>query len=422
MTIRINKRNLIHYILIYFLIVINQSCIYEYFLRDDIFRIGIFIIFSLLIVKSYKKTYNKYVEILAVLLACTTLTRLIAGGIGLRAWIDYAIPIIVCVYTIRYDLDHFLERFIKITVFLAGIGLVFFIVQIMNPELLKDMLPFKYATGFTYNVWDAGGNVTNVNYPGYGLFLYSYRASDAAMRNKGIFTESGICQMLYNSVMFVLLYFPEKTNLTTRQIKRCFAILIAAIVTVQSTTGYIISGCLLISYLLVRQKKKKSIKGYIASAVLVLGLGLIVDFSIRGTDSFFSIAILKKIFGDNNQLEIQGSGMARVEAILLSLGVMATNPFGVGADNLMNLIASNLVDGGGAGIFKFGATAGIIPLLICMLFYIIPIAKSNSKRLIKILLLFMIFYTLSAQSNPFYPLLIIFPIYLLEEKRWIVCS
>ena len=88
----------------------------------------------------------------------------------------------------------------------------------------------------------------------------------------------------------------------------------------------------------------------------------------------------------------------------------------------MNLIASNLVDGGGAGIFKFGATAGIIPLLICMLFYIIPIAKSNSKRLIKILLLFMIFYTLSAQSNPFYPLLIIFPIYLLEEKRWIVCS
>ena len=170
MTIRINKRNLIHYILIYFLIVINQSCIYEYFLRDDIFRIGIFIIFSLLIVKSYKKTYNKYVEILAVLLACTTLTRLIAGGIGLRAWIDYAIPIIVCVYTIRYDLDHFLERFIKITVFLAGIGLVFFIVQIMNPELLKDILPFKYATRFTYKVWDAG-NATSVNYPGYGLFL-----------------------------------------------------------------------------------------------------------------------------------------------------------------------------------------------------------------------------------------------------------
>ena len=33
------------------------------------------------------------------------------------------------------------------------------------------------------------------------------------------------------------------------------------------------------------------------------------------------------------------------QAILLSLGVMATNPFGVGADNLMNLIASNLVDG-----------------------------------------------------------------------------
>lgn len=422
MTIRINKRSLIHYLLIYFLIVINQSCIYEYFLRDDSFRIGILLIFSLLIAKSYKKTYNKYVEILVVLLACTTLTRLIAGGIGLRAWIDYAIPIIVCVYTIRYDLDHFFERFIKITVFLAGIGLVFFIVQIMNPELLKDMLPFKYVTSFTHRVWDAGGNVTSVNYPGYGLFLYSYRASDAAMRNKGIFTESGICQMLYNSAMFVLLYFPEKINLTTRQIKRCFAILIAAIVTVQSTTGYIISGCLLISYLLVRQKKKKSIKGYIASAVLVLGLGLIVDFLIRGTDSFFSIAILKKIFGDNNQLEIQGSGMARVEAILLSLGVMATNPFGVGADNLMNLIASNLVDGGGAGIFKFGATAGIIPILICMLFYIIPIAKSNSKRLIKILLLFMIFYTLSAQSNPFYPLLIIFPIYLLEEKRWIVCS
>lgn len=418
MVIKINRKSLFHYFMIYFLIIINQSCLYQYFLVNDMIRIVILIIFSSFIFKSYTKSYNKYIGLVSILLFFTILTRLLSGGIGLRAWIDYVIPIFVCVYVINYDIEHFLERFVKLVVFLAVAGLIFFFIQIINSELLKTLLPIKYNTEFSKRVWANAFDYKTLYYPGAGLFLYSYRMGEAAMRNKGIFTEPGICQMVYNSAIFILLFFSEKTHLTTRQIKRFLVILIVAIVTVQSTTGYIISVCLLVCFLLVRQKNQGNMKGYIKRAILLIILGLAADFTVRGEESFFYVAIVNKIFGNGNQLEIQGSGMARVEAILLCMGVMISNPFGVGADNLMGLIALNLADGGGAGLFKFGATAGVIPFLVCILFYLIPVIKSDLKILVKILLLYSIFYTLLAQSNPFYPVLIMFPIYLMERKRY----
>lgn len=417
MVIKINRKGLVHYILIYFLILINQSSLYEYFLRGNKIRIGILVLFSFLILIKYKKTYNKYIGILVILLLCTSVTRALSGGIGIMAWVEYAIPIITCVYIINFDIENFFERFVKLTVFLATIGLIFFIFQIVNSELLKSLLLFRYNTLIDYRIWSDGFNYQSYYYEGYGLFLYTYRnGGDALMRNKGLFTESGICQMLYNSAIIILLYFPNKVNLSRKQIKQYLAVLIVAIITVQSTTGYMILGSLLISYLFVKNKNNKELKKYIFTLFLIGIVSLIADLSIRGTDSFLNIAIINKIFGSNNQFEIQGSGMSRIGAAMLSISAMLKNPLGIGADNLFALQEVDTTAGGGAGIMKFGAMAGVIPFILCILFYTIPILKAKLNSIVKLLLLFFIFYTLFAQSNPFYPILIIFPIYLMERR------
>lgn len=417
MVVRINKKNWIHYFLIYFLIIINQSCLYEYFLRKDIIRIGILCLFGFFMLLKYRKRYNKYILIAGVLLACTIITRVVAGGIGITAWVGYMIPIIVCAYTINYDSEKFLERFVKLTVFLAAVGIVLFAIQIINPELLKTILQIEYNSAMPTKIWINDFSYTTTYNKEYGLFLYSFRDRlDALMRNKGLFTESGVCQMLYNAALFILLYFSEKVDLTKKQFKYYALILIGAIVTVQSTTGYIILGVLLIGYVVVQQKSKMNIKGYIVALLFIGVTGLFVDLSLRGSESFLNITIMEKLFGSNNKFEIQANGMIRINTVTAAIQSMFAHPFGVGADKFVQMQYAENLAGGGGGIFTFGAMAGIVPFLICILLYIIPIIKANIKPMVKLLMLFMIFDTLFAQSNPFYSLMVMFPVYLIEER------
>ena len=96
MVIKIDKKKWIHYLLIYFLIIVNQSCLYEYFLNSDLIRFSIFLFFSFLLLIKFKKLYYPYIIFIGVLLISVIFTRFIHGGIGITAWIGYAIPILVC--------------------------------------------------------------------------------------------------------------------------------------------------------------------------------------------------------------------------------------------------------------------------------------------------------------------------------------
>ena len=412
MVIKIDKKKWIHYLLIYFLIIVNQSCLYEYFLNSDLIRFSIFLFFSFLLLIKFKKLYYPYIIFIGVLLISVIFTRLIHGGIGITAWIGYAIPILVCLYTISYDKDNFLDRFIKITTLLAFIGIILFLLQILFPELLKKILFFKYTTKMEYKIWQDSYTYSTQYYKGYGLLIYSFRdGGDALMRNKGIFTESGVCQMLYNSALFVLLFLSNEINIKKSDIKKYILILILAIITVQSTTGYIVMSVLLISFLLSKNNERIYYKLPIFMFIIIGILFLGFDYISRGDKSFLSIAIFDKFFNRSNEFEIHGNGMIRTNTALLSLKIMFSNFFGIGADKFLNLQKLEHLTGGGAGFFTFGATIGLIPFLLSLIMYINPLINTEMKKNVKITLIFMIFWSLSAQSNPFYTLLLIFPVY-----------
>lgn len=416
--IKIKKTRMVHYILIYFLIITNQSCLYEYFLKSDNIRIGILMLIGVAIFIHYKSLYTKYLLMIGVLLFTTAITRFLVGGIGLMAWIWWVIPILLSVYVIEYDRENFLELFVKVAVFLAFVGIIYFVIQITLPQLIKKILITEYNTAFSSRTWSDYYNYQEYFHKGYGLFTYSYKSfGDSLFRNKGIFTEPAICQMLYNSAIFILLFFSDKIKTVPRKTKRYLLILIIAQISVQSTTGYITLGVILFSYLLIKQKGKKSFKNYIFIAVSLALLGLFIDFALRGTDSFLNITVIQKLFGEDNNFEIQTSGQYRIGAFLVSIQTMLTNPLGAGADKFSIAMQLGEMAGGGAGIFKFGAMTGIIPFIIAVLFYTKPIIQSEEKISVRLLLLFMIFNTLFAQSTPFYPLLMIFPIYFMEDKN-----
>lgn len=415
MVIRIKKTSTIHYLLIYFMIIVNQSCLYEYFLKSDIVRIGILMLIGAAMLLWYKNNYTKYFFIVGVLLFSTALTRFLVGGIGIIAWVWWTIPILLCVYVIEFDRENFLERFVRIAVILAGVGIIFFSIQITLPELLKKLLVTEYDTAFSTRTWFDSFSYQTSYHKGYGLFTYSFKsAGDSLMRNKGIFTEPGICQMLYNSAIFILLFFSDKMQIPSKKLKKYLIILIASVITVQSTTGYIALGVMLGMYLFIQQGGKKNLKKYIFLAVSLGVIGLLVDWAVRANDSFLYVAIIQKLFGEGNSFEIQASGQYRIGAFLVSIQTMLANPLGAGVGKFSLAMQAAEMAGGGAGIFKFGAMSGIIPFMIVVLLYMIPIMKSKEKVSVKLLLLFVIFNTLFAQSTPFYPLLLIFPIYFME--------
>lgn len=420
MKIRINKKAISQYFLIYFLIIINQSCLYEYFMRTNFIRYTICLVLFGLLLQKYRKSYNKYMLFFMLLLTCVITTRIVSGGIGIGAWIGYMIPILICIVAIDVDREKFLQRFVKLSTGLATVGLVFFFLQIVNPELIKVMLPTKYTTLMDYKVWSDSYNYKTMYYPGYGLFLYSFRdGGDALLRNKGLFTESGICQMLYNAAIFILLFLNSHIGMSKKQLIKYLFILIVSVLTVQSSTGILILGVMLLVYLFLNRNKyhATNLKKQVMLVACVGMIFLMIDFSIRGNDSLIYVGIIQKFVGNNNEYQLHGNGQVRLGAAVLSLRIMVENIFGVGADKLRDLQHFYSVTGGGAGIFTFGATIGVIPFLSTLFFYIYPIIKKREDNVTSFILLFFIFFSLLAQSNPFYSLLVMFPIYYYEMEK-----
>ena len=419
MKIRINKKAIWQYFLIYFLIIVNQSCLYEYFMNSNLVRYTICAVLFLVLLGKYKKYYNKYILFFAFLLVCVTITRLMNGGIGIGSWIGYMIPILICIAAIDVDKIRFLQRFVNVSTFLATIGLILFFIQITKPELLKVVLPTN-TTLMDYKVWSDGYNYKTMYYPGYGLFLYTFRdGGDALLRNKGLFTESGICQMLYNAAIFILLFLNNRLNIEKKKLIRYLFILIIAVLTVQSSTGILILGVMLLAYMFLVRNKYQSLnlKNQVFFVVCIGVLLLMIDFSIRGNDSLIYVGLIQKFVGNNHKYQLHGNGQVRLGAAALSLKIMSENIFGVGADKLIDLQWMYDVAGGGAGIFTFGASIGMIPFLAALFFYIYPIVKKRDNIVTCMALLFFIFFSLLAQSNPFYSLLVMFPIYYNEVEN-----
>ena len=225
--------------------------------------------------------------------------------------------------------------------------------------------------------------------------------------------------MLYNAAIFILLFLNNRLNIEKKKLIRYLFILIIAVLTVQSSTGILILGVMLLAYMFLVRNKYQSLnlKNQVFFVVCIGVLLLMIDFSIRGNDSLIYVGLIQKFVGNNHKYQLHGNGQVRLGAAALSLKIMSENIFGVGADKLIDLQWMYDVAGGGAGIFTFGASIGMIPFLAALFFYIYPIVKKRDNIVTCMALLFFIFFSLLAQSNPFYSLLVMFPIYYNEVEN-----
>ncbi len=407
MDIKIKTQKVIQYFLIYVLILLNGSVIYRNY--QDFFLIGMLLISVFIILKkitSFQK-YCYYLIPIFITLVFTVIYTKMQLSIGAVTNVMVRFLFIFAVY--HYDKLNFKIRYIKMVVFLATCSLVFFILQLISPNIIMSLgFPQAYSTGTFY-----------VN----PLYCMSSWTS-SIKRNVGLMTEPGLYQIILISALYLLMFHMDKMT-ASKQIKYII-ILIIALLTTQSTTGYIGLIILLLFYYFNKRNVgvKSSVKVKV-TAFLIVGIAAFIIFALLNDDfKLFQDVLFSKVFGGSGGgFDFsEGSGNARIVSMQTDLLVFQRYPLGCGYDTYyplwQNLLVSPIGDKSScAGITYTMAVFGILVWLAIMHFYIIGGFKNKRNMVSYLALIFLFLNTAVSQPLLYYPsFLILFVINYKDEE------
>lgn len=408
MNMAIQYKKWFHYFLIYFMIISCQSNLYSIFIEK---YKGLFVMcFALIMIlnKKYRDLYSIF--FLGILLIICIFVRYTIGGVGLSVWLSWSMLIMITSITIRFNSKMFLERLLKVIVFISFISIVGYILQLTVPNVLRSIF-IDYNTTFFYREYSTEIDYVSNIYKGYGVLLFSFRDGELS-RNLGIFTEPGIYQMVLNAGIFILLFF-ENININYKKKVKYAIVIMLAIITCQSTTGYINLISILTGFIFVNKKHMKKFKLQIIGILGVVSLLLLIDYLLNLNNSFLYATIFEKLINSHGKLDLSAStGLYRIGTLNIAIKSMIDNPFGIGYDRLAQLIDMEKTGFVSAAIFTTGAALGIITFILMLTWVILPIVTSRFNIIVKIIYVFMYFNTTISQSHEFYPLLIFMPMYI----------
>ncbi len=421
---KISKKALNQYILIYIMLLLNQSNFYAFYIDgNQAIQLMLIIFCAVTLLFKYRRSAQYGFLLCGIMLFAVVFERFLNGGVGITFWYEMALKVLIVCVAFYADKDQFLNRFIKTVGVLAIVSIVLWGLQVISINLPARLFTV-HDTRNIHVEYDYQGNRSSWNYKCYGLFLYSYMTY-YPNRNVGIFTEPGIYQSVLNSALFVLLFMNECLHIDITKRKRYFILFSVALLTTQSTTGYLGFMAILL-VLLLNKNDDKSInwKRIAVSLGLVFLIGLGCDLAIRGEDSLLNVAFLSKLFDDSNHLSLvaeNSTGKYRMASLLMSLQAMLDHPLGLGYDGWISYSSINELSGAGGFPLKLGAVLGIVPLLYLLMWIFTPLKNLCKGWKVNLLFVFLYFNTSLAQSSAVYPVLIMIPIVLksLGEYRFV---
>lgn len=378
-------------------------------------EILIIFVFVLSLIHNRRKYRVDYCFALIILLTIAVVfVRFNVGGAGIEVLLEWVTYILLAALAILLDAEHFIERFLRTTYFIALISIVCYIFQILYPDILKSILP-QYESNFSYSVWSDAVNYNTFSFNAWGKFLFTFDEAHQ-YKNVGVFSEPGCYQIVLNSALYCLLFLPSflSPDLSERR-GRYFVVLSIALLTCQSTTGYIGYLAILFAYLLDSKNEANQVRTRIIMMVIVLAGVLILEYSINGSDSILYRAVFQKLFTDTNEFSLTaGTGVYRIYTISTCLISMVRHPFGVGYDEINKMLAT-LWDSSAAGavLLGTGAALGVPTILFIICWTLYPIIKCEELSTVaKVLFIFLYFNTELAQSEEIYVTIIVVPLFL----------
>lgn len=406
MELKVKRTAIVQYSLIYLMIIWETTYLYRLYIKPILIVPTLILLAA--IVCNGKLRDDRAILMSVYLLFAVIFMRLYQGGVGLETWLRWSALIAITVIAIRVDLENFIVRFLNITYVLAGISIIGWLVTQVNYSLVQKVLPFTFFLG--RNIF------TGVSAYIHGLFLFSVNEWHIT-RNLSIFSEPGIYQMLLNSAVFIILFMEKYYDVPKKRLNRMLVVLLLAIATCQSTTGYIGILVIVLGYLF--EKNSVQQRKYQILGIILVGLiALILDYSIRGSESLINTVVLEKLFTEDSfAIDLEAStGKYRWGTILICLNSMLSKPLGIGYDNLRVLMLEEegLV---AAQIMCTGAAMGVCTFVVILWWIFKPVLKMNTSIIFKVVYVFLYFNSALAQSSELYGVLIMIPLFLHYMKR-----
>jgi len=227
------------------------------------------------------------------------------GGITLLSLISGIMKLVIAYLILRTVGMSFSEIYIKLVVFLAAISL------------------FGYLSD-SYNLLDGlVRKLPPVGDKGYGGILYLYRFSWQIERNNSIFYEPGAYQAFLNAALFLIFF--TKTSLKKTEKLIYVAILLTALVTTFSTTGFVIFLAMVPVFLY-----KNEILTFTGKMIMVgVGIAIIGSLSTQ-FNSWFVVKVKDYLSAD--EYDTGGSAKARSDDFKTDLKIFKKHIFGLGFD------------------------------------------------------------------------------------------
>ena len=129
-------------------------------------------------------------------------------------------------------------------------------------------------------------------------FFYGYLPDNWInnQRNDSIFSEPAQYSIMLNSALWILLFASDSLKLSEKEKKGALVIILVALVTCMSTTGYV---CTLVMFACVLLQRNNEIKHKVYLVASLMCIGIAIDYFTRGADSILQTIVLDKMFSTN---------------------------------------------------------------------------------------------------------------------------
>ena len=400
MKLKLNKKAMIQYFLIFLMLISQGSHLYS--LNTYGMSMLILGVCSLLIIR-YKKIVTKNIVFMCLLLAGTVffVRMLNSGGAGISVLTDYISKILIMYIAYSYDKEKFPYRFVRIVYVFAVISLVFYGISLISPMAVKSLTSFhryteEYKTTF------------------HGLLLYVLREAEID-RNTGIYMEPGLYQIVLCTCLYLLLFYRKSIGLENRKRERYIFVLILTIISTKSTSGLLGMSFLITIYLITKKDgAKRKIFALAALSLALLG----INYSINPDKSIIMNNFVSKIMDESNQINLSASsGKYRMQVVEICMETIGNHPLGIGYDNTLDILFAKYPGAAGAALAIDIMALGIFPILIILCEFLRQSFRNRQSVYNVIIFIFFYLNAALAQSSIFYPTLVIIA-YIENEKKF----
>lgn len=400
---KVSKSALIQYFLIFMLFMIHGNRVFGMF--NDAILVLIIAFGGLFIVGNQKKVGKDNVLFLIILAALLVAVFIITGGsMMITSILALLARYIIAFHAFYRDKYHFTERFVRVAYFVAAVSIVGFLLTQLIPEQLQSIFPVH--TYYRVSPWSG----EKIPCPTYHLLIFQFRGDHDITRNIGMFNESGLYQMILNTALYFLFFKREQCNLGGKKQRKYVIVLLIALITCQSVTGYIGFAIIYFGYIFTA---KKNYRWKVLLIFTIAVIGIVVYVMQTGTDSWLYRNVLRKIFDEQGNFDLtRSTGMSRLVSMDADLRLFLSNPLGLGTryyDTVWrSYLRETIIDVSSCvGLTKSFAIYGLVPTLMMLGYYLKNKNRTKENAADFWVCILLIVNTSLAQPSIFFPAFIV---------------